>query len=250
MQMRGHTIGDAYLFNKIGLSADENTKYKLYAGWNLGVYGVRDTINTYYTLPRNYYTSTPYVRNIPVEGADYRPVPNDIYYSRVQVDGLGAGVDSNYSVTFVSNYCDKEQSFADIKYSQRPLLYTQDNGFTEIKEGYALSTNSGQFRATSIYEVSGSDTFTKAQILALIKHEVAFYGFEFFIQWGNSYGGTFEGGSDDLFLPKFDEHLITTGMYTSGAASLSEPNATWGNVFDDGMPIYDYSYNPNPHPGP
>ena len=24
----------------------------------------------------------------------------------------------------------------------------------------------------------------------------------------------------------------------------------WGNVFDDGMPTYDYSYNPSPHPGP
>jgi hypothetical protein len=101
---------------------------------------------------------------------------------------------------------------------------------------------------TSIYEVSGADTFTKAQILSLIKHEVAFYGFEFYICWGNANGGTFEVGSDDLFLPKFDEHLITTGNYTSGTASLSEPNATWGNVFGDDMPDYDSEYNPSPEP--
>ena len=250
MQMRGHTIGDAYLFNKIGLSADENTKYKLYAGWNLGAYGIRSSQISYYTLPRDYYTSRPYARNIPVKGTDYRPAPNGIDYSLIQVDGLGVGANSDYDTTFVSNYCDKEQSFADIKYSQRPLLYTLDNGFTEIKEGYALSTSYGQFRATSIYEVTDSDTFTKAQILALIKHEVAFYGFEFFIQWGNSTGGTWSVGDDDLFLPKFDEHLITTGNYTSGTASLSEPNATWGNVFDDSMPDYDYEYNPSPQPGP
>lgn len=250
MQMRGHTIGDAYLFNRIGLSADENTKYKLFAGWHLGAYGVRDTINTYYSLPRNYWTSRPYVRNIPVEGADYRPAPNGLDYSYIQVDGLGASANGDYDTTFVSNYCDKEQSFGDIKYSQRPLLYTTDNGFTEIKEGFALSTDYAQFRATSIYEVSGADTFTKAQILSLIKHEVAFYGFEFYIGWGNAGAGTFEVGSDDLFLPKFDEHLITTGMYTSGAASLSEPNATWGNIFDDTMPEYDYEYNPSPQPGP
>lgn len=251
MQMRGHTIGDAYLFNRVGLSADENTKYKLYAGWNLGVYGVRDTLNTYYELPRYYYSSSPEVRNIPVEGADYRPAPNGINYSLVQVDGLGVGADSDYSTTFVSNYCDKEQSFADIKYSQRPLLYTKaDDKLTEIKEGFALSPYSGQFRATSIYEVSGSDTFTKSQILSLIKHEVAFYGFEFYIQWGNSSASAYEVGSDDLYLPKFDEHLITTGMYTSGTASLSEPNATWGNVFGDDMPVYNYNYNPSPHPGP
>lgn len=246
MQMRGHTIGDAYLFNRIGLSADENTKYKLYAGWNLGVYGVRATVNTYYSLPRNYYTSRPYIRTIPVKGADYRPSPNDIDYIDVQVDGLGVSPNSDYDTTFVSNYCDKEQSFADIKYKQRPLLYTQDNGFTEIKEGYALQTGQNQFRATSIYEVSDSDTFTKAQILALIKHEVSFYGFQFYISWGNSSGGTWSVGDDDLFLPVFDEHLITTGRYVSGSAALTAPNATWGNVFDDSMPTYDKDYNPKP----
>lgn len=247
MQMRGHTIGDDYLFNKIGLSAGADDKYKLFAGWNLGAYGVRDTSNTYYTLPRNYYSSSPYVRNIPVKDADYRPAPNGINYSLVQVDGLGAGANSNYDTTLVSNYCDKEQSFADIKYKQRPFLYTVTNNvLSEIKEGYALQSGQGQFRATSIYEVSDSDTFTKAQILSLIKHEVAFYGFEFFIQWGNSGGSTWTVGDDDLYLPKFDEHLITTGLYTSGAASLAEENATWGNVFADDMPDYDVDYNPAP----
>lgn len=251
MQMRGHTIGDAYLFNRIGLSADENTKYKLFAGWNLGAYGVNNTLNTYYNLPRNYYTSSPNIRNIPVAGSDYRPAPNGINYSLVQVDGLGTGVNSNYDITLVSNYCDKEQSFDDIKYSQRPLLYTvADDTLTEIKEGFALSTNSGQFRATSIYEVSDSDTFTKAQILALIKHEVAFYGFEFYIRWGNSDGGTWSVGDDDLYLPVFDEHLITTGRYVSGSAALTAPNSTWGNIFDDNMPVYDYEYNPSPNPSP
>lgn len=247
MQMRGHAIGDAYLFNKIGLNATADDKYKLFGGWNLGAYGVRDTSNPYYTLPRNYYSSSPYVRNIPVKDTDYRPAPNGINYSLIQVDGLGAGANNNYDVTLVSNYCDKEQKFTDISYKQRPLLYTVTNNvLAEIKEGYALQSGQGQFRATSIYEVSGSDTFTKAEILSLIKHEVAFYGFQFYISWGNAYGGTWSVGDDDLFLPKFDEHLITTGLYTSGAASLAEDNATWGNVFADDMPDYDVDYNPAP----
>lgn len=251
MQMRGHTIGDAYLFNKIGLNATADDKYKLFAGWNLGAYGVRDSSNPYYTLPRNYYSSSPYVRNIPVKDIDYRLAPNGIDYSLIQVDGLGAGVNNNYDVTLVSNYCDKEQNFTDISYKQRPLLYTvTNNSFTEIEEGYFLQSRQEQFRATSIYEVTGSDTFTKAQILALIKHEVAFYGFEFFIQWGNSYGGTWSVGDDDLYLPVFDEHLITTGNYLSGTAALSAQNASWGNVFDDNMPVYDYEYNPTPNPSP
>ena len=251
MQMRGHTLGDAYLFNKISYTASEEEKYKLFAQWTLGPYGVRSSQIVYSTIPSNYYSSSPYVRNIPVEGQDYRTNPESITYQRVNVCGLGVGVNSNYDTTLVSNYCDKEQSFNDITYKQRPFLYQVNNNvLTEIKEGYPLQTGYSQFRATAIYEVSGSDTFTKDQILALIKHEVAFYGFEFYISWGNADGGTFEVGSDDLYLPKFDEHLITTGMYTSGTASLSEPNATWGNVFGDDMPVYDYNYNPNPHPGP
>lgn len=251
MQMRGHTLGDAYLFNKISYTASEEEKYKLYAQWTLGPYGVRSSQIVYSTIPSNYYSSSPYVRNIPVEGQDYRTNPNSITYQLINVCGLGVGVNSDYDTTLVSNYCDKEQSFSDITYKQRPFLFKVNNSvLTEIKEGYPLQTGSGQFRATAIYEVSGSDTFTRDQILALIKHEVAFYGFEFYISWGTAGGGTFEVGSDDLFLPKFDEHLITTGNYTSGTASLSEPNATWGNVFDDTMPDYDYEYNPSPHPGP
>ena len=251
MQMRGHTLGDAYLFNKITYTASAEEKYKLFAQWTLGPYGVRSPQIVYSTIPSNYYSSSPYVRNIPVEGQDYRTNPKSITYQTVNVCGLGVGADSNYDTTLVSNYCDKEQSFSDITYKQRPFLYQVNNDvLTEIEEGYPLQTGYSQFRATSIYEISGSDTFTRDQILALIKHEVAFYGFEFYISWGNANGGTFEVGSDDLYLPKFDEHLITTGNYTSGTASLSEPNATWGNVFGDDMPDYDSEYNPSPTPGP
>lgn len=249
MQMRGHTIGDAYLFNKIEYRETAEEKYKLFAEWTLGPYGVRSSQIVDKSIPYDYYSSSPYVRNIPVEGKDYRTNPNSITYQLINVCGLGVGANNDYDTTLVSNYCDKEQSFSDITYKQRPFLFKVNNSvLTEVKEGYYLQTGSGQFRATAIYEVSGSDTFTRDQILALIKHEVAFYGFEFYICWGNAGGGTFEVGSDDLFLPKFDEHLITTGNYTSGAASLSEPNATWGNVFDDTMPDYDYEYNPSPEP--
>lgn len=251
MQMRGHTLGDAYLFNKISYTQSAEEKYKLYAKWTLGPYGVRSSQITYSSIPSNYYSSTPYVRNIPVEGQDYRTNPNSITYQRINVCGLGVSANNDYDTTLVSNYCDKEQSFSDITYKQRPFLYQVNNSIlTEIKEGYPLRDGYSQFRATAIYEVSGSDTFTRDQILSLIKHEVAFYGFEFYICWGNAGGGTFEVGSDDLFLPKFDSHLITTGNYTSGTASLSEPNATWGNIFGDDMPEYDYEYNPSPTPGP
>ena len=247
IQLRGHSIGSCINFNQITPTAEDDTKFKLCFTWSLGVYNNSYDEDSYGTSPYNYWSNPPYVQNIPVEGENYRTGVQPTY-NRIQVNGLGFSFDDQYRNTNIAgNFCDKEQSFNDIKYKQRPLLYKIVNSaMTEVKEGAALTQNTQQFRITSIYEVVDSDTFTKAQILALIKHEVAFYGFQFYISWGNAGGGTWSIGDSDLYLPKFDEHLITTGNYTNGTASLSEINASWGNVFDDSMPNYDSEYNPKP----
>ena len=252
IQLRGHSIGSCINFNQITPTADDETKFKLCFTWNLGVYNNAYLKDSYATIPYRYWSTDTAAQCFPVEGMNYR-TGGQPTYNRILVNGLGFSTDDQYRNTnMAGNFCDKEQSFGDITYKQRPLLYrVVNNQLTEVKEGDAVVYDTyNYYKLTSIYEVSGSDTFTKDQILALIKHEVAFYGFEFYICWGNAGGGTFEVGSDDLFLPKFDEHLITTGNYTSGTASLSEPNASWGNVFDDTMPEYDYEYNPSPQPGP
>lgn len=252
IQLRGHSIGSCINFNQITVTADDETKFKLCFTWDLGVYNNSYASDAYASIPNRYWSTDTAAMCFPVEGMNYR-TGGQPTFNRIQVNGLGFDVDDQYRNTnMAGNFCDKEQSFSDITYKQRPLLYRVVNSqLTEVKEGDAVVYNTyNYYRLTSIYEVADSDTFTKAQILALIKHEVAFYGFEFYIGWGNANGGTFAVGSDDLYLPKFDEHLITTGNYTSGADSLSEPNATWGNVFGDDMPVYNYNYNPNPHPGP
>lgn len=252
IQLRGHSIGSCINFNQITATADDDTKFKLCFTWNLGIYNNSYASDDYATIPQRYWSTDTAAQCFPVEGMNYR-TGGQPTFNRIQVNGLGFSTDDQYRNTnMAGNFCDKEQSFSDITYKQRPLLYRVVNSkLTEVKEGDAVVYDTyNYYKLTSIYEVTDSDTFTKAQILALIKHEVAFYGFEFYIGWGNADGGTFEVGSDDLFLPKFDEHLITTGMYTSGTASLSEPNATWGNVFGDDMPDYDSEYNPSPQPGP
>lgn len=252
IQLRGHSIGSCINFNQITATADEDTKFKLCFTWDLGVYNNSYNQNSYEDVPQRYWNTDTAAQCFPVEGMNYR-TGGQPTFNRIQVNGLGFSTDDQYRNTnMAGNFCDKEQSFSDITYKQRPLLYRVVNSkLTEVKEGDAVVYDTyNYYKLTSIYEVSGSDTFTKDQILSLIKHEVAFYGFEFYIGWGKANGGTFEVGSDDLYLPKFDEHLITTGNYTSGTASLSEPNATWGNVFDDSMPKYDYEYNPSPTPGP
>ena len=248
IQLRGHSIGSCINFNQITVTADEETKFKLCFTWDLGVYNNLYNQDSYASVPHRYWSTDTAAMCFPVEGMNYR-TGGQPTFNRIQVNGLGFSVDDQYRNTnMAGNFCDKEQSFSDIKYKQRPLLYRVVNSqLTEIKEGDAVVYNTyDYYRLTSIYEVADSDTFTKAQILALIKHEVSFYGFQFYISWGNAAGGTWSVGDDDLFLPKFDEHLITTGNYTSGAASLAEDNAIWGNVFADDMPDYDVDYNPAP----
>lgn len=248
IQLRGHSIGTCINFNQITVTADEETKFKLCFTWDLGVYNNSYDEDSYASVPHRYWSTDTAAMCFPVEGMNYR-TGGQPTFNRIQVNGLGFSVDDQYRNTnMAGNFCDKEQSFSDITYKQRPLLYRIANSqLTEIKEGDAVIYDTyDYYRLTSIYEIVDSDTFTKAQILALIKHEVAFYGFQFYISWGNSSGGTWSIGDDDLFLPKFDEHLITTGLYTSGAASLAEDNATWGNVFADDMPDYDVDYNPPP----
>lgn len=80
-----------------------------------------------------------------------------------------------------------------------------------------------------------------------ILHEVAFLGFPIVISTSD-YAENI--GSDKVYLPVFDEHLITTGEFVNGSASLNLPNATWGDIFGEEMPEYDPEYDPDaPEPG-
>lgn len=243
MIMRGHSLGSCYKYQRLSNDVTEDTKFKINSRWYLGAYGVRSGFDDcIVNVPDSSHISSPYSRGIPVSDVDYRsgtPAYN------VTLLGIGVGYSNDYDRTTVSNYYDGEQSFSDIKYKQRALAFTVNNGvLTEIKTGYPLTTSSSQFKMTSIYEIlSGTDS-PQSQILSLVRHETAFYGFEFFIRWGNSNGGTWNVGDADLYLPVFDSHLITTGNYVSGEAALTAPNASWGNVFDDNMPTYDSEYNP------
>lgn len=252
IQLRGHSIGSCINFNQLTVTADEETKFKLCFTWNLGIYNNSYDSDTYASIPYRYWSTDTAAQCFPIEGMNYR-TGGQPTFNRIQVNGLGFSTDDHYGNTnMAGNFCDKEQSFSDITYKQRPLLYRVVNSqLSEVREGDAVIYNTYQYyRLTSIYEVVNSDTFTKAQILALIKHEVAFYGFQFYISWGDANGGTWSVGDNDLFLPVFDEHLITTGNYLSGTSALTAPNASWGNVFDDNMPVYDYEYNPEPNPSP
>lgn len=71
-------------------------------------------------------------------------------------------------------------------------------------------------------------------------HEAAFLGLPFCAESDR----TAAIGSNSIFLPVFDDHMITTGNYLSGEESLDLPNAEWIDIFSAEMPSYDPDYQP------
>ena len=73
-------------------------------------------------------------------------------------------------------------------------------------------------------------------------HEVAFLGFPIVISISDVSETI---GSDKVYLPVFNEHLVTTGEFVSGVESLNLPNALWNDIFGAEMPEYDPEYEPD-----
>lgn len=129
------------------------------------------------------------------------------------------------------------------------VSYHWDAGFTrwasnwwsidKVNTGDTYISNTYRSYAYMIIDDGTADyeSLTKA-----ILHEIAFLGLPFCFSTAKA---TSAIGSDDIYLPVFDEHMITTGEYKNGSASLELPNATWGDVFGADMPEYDPTYEPD-----
>lgn len=101
---------------------------------------------------------------------------------------------------------------------------------------------SGLFRSYA-YMVIDNVAADYESLTHAILHEIAFLGLPFCFSTSKA---TSAIGSDDIYLPVFDEHLITTGNYLSGSDSLNLPNAEWTDIFGSDMPEYDPEYEPEP----
>lgn len=234
--LKQHKMNElSYLWN--GGGVDDSSKWIGIAPWTIGLQ------DTYYSIPNYNEVQTGYLsRFIPVDEQRYTSSTTPTL-SQVWRYGFRT---ENTSNPVYSNYSDEKHVFSDVTYRMRPLVWNAINGlFVEFREGQTLSNTRQQLRISSIYDVETSSSDWKNTLMSILLHEVAFYGFPFSIQWQTTnYNNAYAIGSDECYLPVFDEHLVTTGNYMSGAASLELPNATWGNVFDDSMPEYDPTYQP------
>lgn len=148
---------------------------------------------------------------------------------------------------YTTPYCnlsDKHQYFNDVSYHWEMMCYfTASNIPVYIKNGDTLPSSSTNLYYID-YLVIDSTTYENryhAMYYALI-HEFAFLGFPIV---DKSADISLNIGNDKVFLPEFDiQHMITTGKFKSGSASISLPNASWADIFDDGVPNWDPNYIP------
>lgn len=100
-----------------------------------------------------------------------------------------------------------------------------------------------QIRLFAYMELDGEYDDKNLAYYRAILHEAAFIGFPVITGAGDLDKSI---GDNEVFLPIFDEYLITTGDFKSGSDALSLPNATWRDVFSTTMPDYDPSIQPEP----
>lgn len=131
--------------------------------------------------------------------------------------------------------------FDDISYHYEIRFFFQLNGiFTEVKED-ELILSSQTLYMLPYFKIDDTTYSSKWESLkAIIRHELAFIGFPFVM---GEYQCDFIG-TNNVNVPIFDAHMITTGNYVTGAAASQLPNSQWEDIFSDTMPEYDPEYNP------
>lgn len=135
------------------------------------------------------------------------------------------------------------QTFDDVSYHWEmgftPKLSTDWWDISKVQTGDTYV--SGLFRSYA-YMAIDDETADYESLTKAILHEIAFLGLPFCFSTAKA---TSAIGSDDIYLPVFDEHMVTTGEYVNGAESLTLPNAAWTDIFGDEMPEYDPNYEPD-----
>lgn len=140
----------------------------------------------------------------------------------------------------------KKQVFDDVSYHWEVCYKFVQNGLITkyTVDGQPLphtGNNIGQTFTYMVIDDCVSDNPLYAFKLAIL-HELAFLGFP--IVEDNTQINL-EIGDNGLYLPVFDiDHMITTGKYVTGAECASLPNSLWNDIFDDGIPNWDSTYEP------
>ena len=140
----------------------------------------------------------------------------------------------------------KEQEFDDVSYHWTwGITHWNTDPFVinQIENGDTFTSET--LRNFAFMEFDNEPDDKNEACFNAVLHEVAFLGFPIVISTSDVAEPI---GSDKVYLPIFDEHLITTGEFANGTAAAALPNAAWRDVFGSEMPEYDPTYDPDEHP--
>ena len=86
-----------------------------------------------------------------------------------------------------------------------------------------------------------------------LMHEYAFYGMPFTTSNNSAINSLWDSSTEDIYIPLFDENMITTGEYVTLKAAYEQylPQTVWTDLFNE-QSIYNYDpdYQPEPEPDP
>ena len=173
-------------------------------------------------------------------GNSYCKLASANFTSSTQQDYTRYGFGKCYGVGNTNKHV-----FNDISYHYEVRCFYELNGvYREVLEGELMLNQTMYF--LPYFKIDETTYSSKWEsIKAIIRHELAFIGFPF-VMANNQTGNI---GDNNVSVPVFDNHMITTGNYVTGAAASQLPNAQWGDIFSDTMPEYDPDYVP-PAPSP
>ena len=141
---------------------------------------------------------------------------------------------------------DKHQIFDDVSYHWEYGITAYDNNqwlINKIENGSTYA--SGLYRSFAYMELDDYAGSKNEAYAAAIIHELAFLGLPIVASTSHT---TSSIGDNDVYVPVFDDHIITTGEFKTGADSLTLPNAEWADIFSTDMPDYDPTYEPEDEP--
>lgn len=168
-------------------------------------------------------------------GNDYCKLASADFTSSSQLDYTRYGFGKCYGVGNTNKHV-----FDDISYHYEVRCFYELNGvYREVLEGELMLNQTMYF--LPYFKIDETTYTTKWESMkAIIRHELAFIGFPF-VMAENQTGNI---GDNNVSVPVFDAHMITTGNYVTGAAASQLSNSQWGDIFSDTMPEYDPNYNP------
>lgn len=187
----------------------------------------------------------------------YNTLPTQTTFFNNSVDPYG-GSSYNMAACDAQLLCSsKKQVFSDVSYHWEWCIRGDYKSY-ELSQPLTLPTSAAApFTMISLhpilvidnYDNNAGDYFTAVYNACL--HEIAFYGLPMTTTYADVRAAQWSVTQENIYVPQFDNHMITTGRFTTLKESYetdSDGQYTWGDVFASNSPVnyYEPDYQPKP----